>query len=189
MGPAAIGLAGAGTGLEMYGKAQEAGAKIGMYQYQASVAKINQQIAKQNADYERYSGEVKAQQRGMQTRSQIGSARAKQGASGLDVNKGSAVSVRAGIADIGAQDVGIIRSNAARRAYAYEVEAANLESQASMYEQSAKNTKKAAKIDQWKSLISGASNISGKFAAGGQSGLWATGGTESHHITPSWETG
>lgn len=192
MGPASIALSGVGTFLDMKGKAQATGAQAGEYQYKSAVAKINQQIAKQNADYERHSGEVKAQQRGMQTRANIGSVRAKQGASGLDVNKGSTVKVRESIADIGAQDVGIIRSNAARRAYAYETEAANLEAQGTIYDAAAKNTLKAGKISQWQSLISGASNIAGKFQAGAQSGLWSTGGNGSSNLTDgaslSWET-
>lgn len=174
MAVASIGLNAAGTGLDMYGKSKAAGAQAGMYAYQGSVARINQQIAKQNADYERYAGEVKAQQGGMETRARIGSMRAKQGASGLDVNRGSAVNVRAGIADVGAQNVGIIRANAARRAYAYESEAANYEAQGTMYDTASKNAKKAGKLAVLSSLISGASSVAGKWQAGSQSGLFGS---------------
>jgi len=42
-----------------------------MYTYQAGVAQMNTQIAKQNADYARVAGEVSAQESGMKTRAMV----------------------------------------------------------------------------------------------------------------------
>src|SRR6266568_2570698 len=65
-----------------------------MYKYQAGVAKMNEDIAKQNAAWERQFGEVEAQQVGMAGRFKIGETKTIQSGSGLDVNRGSAVAVR-----------------------------------------------------------------------------------------------
>ena len=167
----------------------EGAAQSSMYLYQAAVAQMNVQVAKQNADYARAVGEVQAQQQGFKTRGQIGSARAIQGASGLDVNRGSAVRVRESIADIGAHDTEIIRNNAARKAYGHEVEAANATAQGKIYEASASNAITASKYKAYSSLIGAATGVAGKFQSASQSGMFGApaGGGDAHHVTPmSW---
>src|SRR6266702_1104129 len=94
-----------------------------MYQYQAGVARMNQQIALQNAAYERQAGETEAQISGMKTRFQVGETKVAQSGSGLDVNRGSAVGVRRSEQEIGAFNEQMIRANAARKAYGYETQA------------------------------------------------------------------
>lgn len=143
-----------------------------MYQYQAAVAQMNQQVAKQNADYARASGEVEAQQRGMKTRSQLGSARAAQGASGLDVNKGTHVKVRESIADVGHHDVEIVRNNAARKAYGYEVEAANATAQGKLYEAAGVNAKRAGDVKAFSSILGAASSVASKWMGASSSGMF-----------------
>ncbi len=189
---AGVGIAGQVAQGYLGYKAAKAEGQAGYNQamYQAGVAQMNAQIAKQNADYARGVGEVEAQQRGFKTRAQIGSTRAIQGASGLDVNRGSAVRVRESIADVGAHDVEIVRNNAARKAYGHEVEAANATAQGRLYEASAINAKTSAKYKAYSSLISGATGAAGKFSSASQSGMFGGpggGGSESHHAIPmSW---
>ena len=98
-------------------------AQAGAYNYQAGIAEMNAQIARQNAAYETALGEQKAQESGLKTRAQISQTRATQGASGLDVNSGSGAEVRKSEFVLGDYDQSVIRNNAARRAYGFEVEA------------------------------------------------------------------
>jgi len=101
--------------------------------YRAGVAKINADIAKQNASYERDVGEIQAEQSGMKTRADLGAMKAHQGASGLAINTNTAAHVRESMIEIGAYDQAMIRSNAARRAYGFEVEATQDLAQADLY--------------------------------------------------------
>jgi flagellin-like hook-associated protein FlgL len=73
----------------------------------------------------------------MKTRAEIGSAKAFQGASGLNVNTGSAVDVRQSMTEIGYYDQQTIRANAAKTAWGYEVEATQDEAQGALYTMSA----------------------------------------------------
>lgn len=154
-------------GANASGKAQAAQAT-----YQSGLASINQKIAKQNADYARAAGEAEAQQSGMKTRAIIGRTRAIQGASGLDVNRGSALKVRESQADLGAQDAATIRHNAARKAYGYEVEALNKGAQADIYGMAAKNAKTASKYAVASSIIGGASSVADKWSKASQYGIF-----------------
>lgn len=107
--------------------------KSGVEEYQAAVARNNKVIAEQNANYERDVGEVQAQQVGMKARSDYGQMVAAQGASGIDVNSGSAVGVRAGMIDVGFHDQQVTRANAAHIAYGYEVQATQFEAEAAIH--------------------------------------------------------
>lgn len=171
-----IGTTALGAGVSAFGSMKSGEAQAGMYNYQASIAKVNQQIAKQNADYALAAGEVEAQRSGMKTRAQIGETRAIQGASGLDVNTGSAARVRTSEAEIGLQDQALIRSNAARRAYGYEVEGEQQKSQASLYGMAAENASSAGKIGALSSILGGASSVSSKWLQASQIGVGSGGG-------------
>lgn len=111
-------------------KALEAKAKVQQLQsaaaasaYQAQVADNNAALATQDSKLITESGEVATTNEGLKTRAQVGSQKAQQGASGIDVNSGSAADVRAGTAAVGMLDALTIRSNASKAFYAKEVEA------------------------------------------------------------------
>lgn len=142
----------------------EAKSKANMYLYQAGLAKINADIAKQNAEYERNVGEVEAQHSGLQTKAAIGQTRAIQGASGVDVNSGSAARVQSSEREIGWNNQQVIRANAARRAYGYEVEAMSDTAQAQMATAAAKDAKRAGVIGAIGTIIGGAASVSDKWA-------------------------
>lgn len=125
-------------------QAAQYGYQANVADYQAGVAKVNQDIALQNASYSRDVGETDASISGMQTRSQVSQAKATQGASGLDVNVGSAVNVRESMVEIGEYNQSIIRANAAKQAYGYEVEAMQDESQSDLYTYGAANDRAQA---------------------------------------------
>lgn len=114
------------------------------WQYKAGIADLNKSIAKQNADYARWTGDVEAQESGLRTRAQVGETRAKQAGSGLDVNFGSAVATRGSETALGQFDQSVIRSNAAKRAYGYDVEAVGHEAEAGLARMAADTSKTAA---------------------------------------------
>jgi len=152
-----------GGGVSAYGSMQQGAAQSAAYTYQAGIAAINAQIADQNAKYAYMVGEQKAQKAGMQTRSIIGATKAQQGASGLDVNVGSAVDVRAAEADLGAENVGVIRNDAARTAFGYQVEEQQQLTQAALDRFAASNARTAGYVGAASSILGGASSVSDKW--------------------------
>src|SRR5882762_8001038 len=158
-----MGASAGGSLLQAFGAVSGGEAAGSMYTYKAGVAKLNAQIARQNADYSRATGEVEAQQSGMQTRYQIGQTEATQAKSGLDVNRGSAELVRESEAEVGRENEAIIRSNAARRAYGYEVEAVKDESESQLDTMAASQSRQAGYLSGLGSIISGAGSVSSKW--------------------------
>jgi|SRR5215475_3692415 len=142
-----------------------------MYDYQAGIALMNKQIAEQNANYAINAGEIKAQQAGMKARFEIGTAIAEGGASGLDVRSGSKAQVVQGMYKVAQQDMGIIRTNAAKEAYGYEVEAASDEAQANLDKYAAKFSRTSGTIAAFGSLLGAAGGVSSKWISAGQAGI------------------
>lgn len=149
-------------------------AQKSMYDYQANVAQMNAKIAQQNAAYEVAQGETQAQIQGMKTRATVGAIRAQQGASGLDINTGSSVEVRAGESEIGAFDQAVIRSNAQRRAYGFEVEAAGDVAQAALDREAGNTAELAGDIGGVSSLLGGIGSFGSKWLQGKSIGLWGS---------------
>jgi hypothetical protein len=154
-----------GSGVSAYGAEQQGQAQAKNAMYQAQVARNNAVIAKQNEQWEVASGEVKAGIEGMKTRAVVGGEKAAQGASGIDVNTGSSVKVRAATAELGALDAMTIRSNSARSAYGYEVKAVSDEAEAGLLTTEAQQFKEAGDVSALGTFLSGASSVGGKFAS------------------------
>lgn len=159
---AVAGLAGAGIGA--VGAMQASDARASAATYQAQVAENNAKIAKQNAGFEIESGEIAAANQGLKTRAVVGTEKASQAASGIDVTKGSAVDVRKGTETMGLLDAITIRSNAARRAYGYQVAETSDVAQGGLLRSQAKQEKIAGPLTAAGTLLSAASTVGGNYA-------------------------
>lgn len=173
----AMAIVGMGTSLLggiVQGNAQkEAGyAQSQMYQYQSGVAQINKEISKQNADWAYAVGERQAVQYGITAAQRMGAIKAGQSASGVDVNSGSAVDVRKSQKFIDDLSMGEIRTNAAKTAYDYQVQATSFDNQAKLYNMAAKNSAKAGEIAQMATFIGSASSVASKWSQASQSFGW-----------------
>jgi hypothetical protein len=182
-----IGASAGGSLLGAAGNIFSGQANSSMYSYQAGVAKVNQQIALQNADYSTAVGEVQAQQSGMKTAAEIGTTKATQGASGIDVNTGSAAAVRTSEEQLGEENQAIIRSDAAKRAYGYEVEAQSQGASANMYSAAASNSKTSGLLGAFGSILGGVSSVSSKWLSASSTG--AIGGSGGSNFNPAFGTG
>lgn len=151
------------TGLQMAGQAKAARAQESQYAYQAQVAKNNALIAQQNKQYATEKGEVDATAQGLKNRQEMGALAAAQAASGVDVNTGSPVSVRASAQELAQLDALTIRSNALREAYGYDVQKSNLENEAKNLKRGIAAEASALPITQFGSLLSGASSLGSKY--------------------------
>lgn len=176
---AAIAAAGATVQAVSAIKAGNAAKKAGVAQQAASESEA--QVSDYNASVADLQA-LDATQRGAEEESRfrtsvrgiIGQQRAGQAASGVDVGFGSAVDVQADAAMLGELDALTIRNNAAREAWGYQVQAADLRKRAAITRKEGVN-QAAAGVEQQKasryaaagSLIgTGASLVQAKYGFG-----------------------
>jgi hypothetical protein len=172
LGAISLGASAAGGATSAFGSIFGGQAAANQANYQAGIAQMNANIARQNASYELAKGEVEAQQSGMKTRYQIGSTKAIQGASGIDVNRGTAPLVRTSEAEVGSMNEATIRAGAARKAYGFDVEAAGQDATAQLDRMSASNAKTASYISAGSSILGTIGSVSGNWTKMYKSGVF-----------------
>lgn len=143
-----------------------------MYNYQAGVARLNQQIAEQNAVYAEQVGEQQATQAGLQGAQRLGQIKVAQASSGLDIRSGSAAQVQQSQKLVTAMDLATIRSNAAKTAYNYRVTGVQYGAQAGLDTVSGQNAMTSGFIGASSSILGAASSVSSQWLRGQQLGLW-----------------
>ncbi len=158
---AALGATAGGAAIGAFGKLAQGQSESQMYNYQAGVARVNAQIAKQDANYTLEAGGVQGQEAGMRERATIGATRAGFGAS--NVAGGSKNAVIASEIAVGQQNQGIIAANAAKRAYGFEVGAASDTATAGALDFAGSNAKTAGDIGAVSSILGGVSSVSSKW--------------------------
>lgn len=168
MGPASIaqtsvGATAAGGVVSAISSILGGESQAGMFKYQAGVAQLNERIAKQNADWSRAAGVVERQQAGMESRFKIGTTKVAQAAGGFDVNAGTNVIVRESEGEVGRHNQDLITSNAAKRAYGFDLEAVKEKAQAGVYEAGAEKAEMAGGIGAVSSILGSASSVASKW--------------------------
>ena len=143
-----------------------------MYDYQAGIARLNEAIAEQNSAYTVKVGELQAGQFGYKAAQQLGMIRAGQGSRGLDVNTGSNKQVQSSQELLSATEMTAIRSNAARTAYDYRVQATEFSAQSALNIYAGQNALAAGYLGATSSLIGGASAVSNEWLQGQRLRLW-----------------
>lgn len=170
-----LGATALGGGVSALGQIMGGRSQAAMFQYQSGIAAMNAQIAKQNADYAIATGEVSAQEAGMKTRAQMGQTVAQQGAGGLAVGSGSNARVVTSELALGQEDQALIRSNAAKQAYGYEVGAAQATAQSQLYGTAASQAKTAGMVGAAGSILSAAGSVSSKWLDATRQGVFGSG--------------
>jgi hypothetical protein len=107
--------------------------------YQAQVARNNQQVALWNAQRALQQGQVQEDQQRQKTAQAIGSQRAALASQGGDINSGSDLDVVGDTARTGAFNALTARSNAAANAYKYQLDATSDAGQANLFGTRASN--------------------------------------------------
>lgn len=126
------GLTVLGAGAKAFGQLKGGSASAEAARYRAQVAENNAQMYEQAAVRAVQGGEVSSDVEGLRTAQRVGDAKASQAASGIDVNKGTAVDVRAGLAQAGRLDQLTTLNNAQLQGWGYRVKAAQERAQAKL---------------------------------------------------------
>lgn len=153
------GLSVLGTGSSIAGKIKGGQQSAEAAAFRARVGQMNAQIYEQNAVRAVQGGEVASDIAGMRTQQKVGATKVAQAANNIDVNKGSAVDVRAGVAEAGRFDQLTTLSNAQLQGYGYRVKAAQARAQAGLDEGEAGSAGTAGYIGAAGTLLSGASSL------------------------------
>ncbi len=127
--------------------------------FNASIANTNAQIALRNSSFAAAGGEAQAGISEGKTRALVGGTLANQGASGVEVNSGSAVGVRASEAQVGMLDALTVRSEAAKKAYGYQTEAVGETMKAKMLTSQAAQDVKAGTVKAQGTLLAGVGSV------------------------------
>lgn len=174
IGQLGLGSTAAGSLLSAGGSISSGIASSNMYTYQSGIAKLNQQVDSQNEEFARQEGEQQAQQYGIKAGQQLGQIKASQSSAGFDVRSGSDAQVRTSQRALNTVDTDIIRSNAAKTAYNYQVQGSIAGQQASVYSLAASNAMSAGIIGAGSSVLGGIGSVSSQWLKGNQTNLWGS---------------
>lgn len=164
MGPEVmLGMTAASALMGAVGGMQKGQAEGRQADYTAQVARNNQTIAAQNAEYASQAGEGAAQVQDMKNRATQGAIAASQSASGLSFDSPTLMDVREGAAQIGRLDTANVAQNAALRARAYDAQASNYGAQAGLSSAAASDARRAGTMSAFGSLLSGGANFADKW--------------------------
>lgn len=151
----AVGLALAGTAVDVYGKIKAgkaekrageaeqraAESQAGLSEYNAAVADLQAKDAEER-------GQIEANHFRQRTRALIGEQRTGFAAGNIDVGFGSAVDVQADAAFLGELDALTVRTNAAREAWGFRVEATDQRNRADVQRKEGANAAAAGRERQ-----------------------------------------
>lgn len=173
---ASIGIAAktAGAGLGVVGAIGGGYSKANQFGYQAGMARLKEQIDKQNANYARTTGDVQSRQFGLKAGQQLGKMKAAQGTSGLDVNFGSSAGVRSSQLAAAQTDEATIQSNAARKAYGFDIEAAVDRANAKNFDRAASSAITGGYLGATGSLLGGVASVSDKWLQATSQGIFGS---------------
>jgi hypothetical protein len=171
MGFAAPVMMGASLGLQLLGgmnqadaARQKADTDAAAYRYRAQVAENNAKISEENARLETAAGEANTEQALLRGRARVGQIKAAQAASGVEINSGSSATISEAASELAMLDAMTIRSNSARKAYGYQVEATSQRANAQLGEASARNAQIAGDYAVTGSLLGTAAGMFGKLS-------------------------
>lgn len=162
--PVTIALTVGATIMSAVGQIQQGQAQKQQADYQAAVARNNEQIANNYAKMDMDKAAQDQQNQDMKTKAMVGNQLSAQGASGLDVGSGSLVDVRTSSAELGKLDSLTAYNNGEKTAYGDKVKATNFAADAQLDKTKGENSMLAGYIGAGSSILGGASSVSSKWS-------------------------
>lgn len=151
------------TALSAMGSIQQGQAAAASANYNAKVADMNAQISDRRARDALERGKVEEQKKRTQAQQVLGQQRAAMAANGVDIGFGSPLDTLVDTATLGEVDALTIRSNAAREAYDFKVQAANGRADANLSRMSAKSASTGGYLNAGATLLTGAGKAYGQY--------------------------
>lgn len=159
------------TAMGVAGAISQGNAQKRMAEYESQVARNNAEIASRNEVKAYKAGAMEAQQQRTKMATLLGSQRAGYGASGVDVNTGSAREVQKSSQSLGYQDLLTIRENTRAKANAFRQQGTDYLNRANMALMGGANAQMAGYMGAATSFLDGASSM---YLSGVKQGYWGT---------------
>jgi len=156
---APVALSAAGTASKVAGQAKGGQANSQTYAYQAQVARRNAAVNRMRAERAEQAGIAGADIESLRGANLLGAVKAKQAASGVNVNTGSNVDVRADIAKANKFNATNVLRNAELTSWGYRRQAESDDTQAALYDRGASGAGSAAAGAIGGTLLEGASSL------------------------------
>ena len=176
-------MAAAGTIMNVISAKQNADAQSEAYQSQANIAKQNSLYNQAQAANASYNGAQAEQQIALKRQQVTGTQRADYGASGVDPNSGSALSVQNSSIMQSLADQIQTRQNAVNEVWGYQTESVANQNLANDYKAAANNAQTVGKFNMASSLLNGATSLSSMY------GQYEQTGSNQNFWTSNWGTG
>lgn len=169
----------AGGLIQGIGAGTSAGAAAAASQYKAGVALLNKQINETNANFAIESGEISAEERGLQGEQEVANTEVTQAASGFVVGQGTNKAVVDSQNWATAFDQNVIRWDAAKTAWGFEAKAATDTAESQLDLMAAKSQKTAGILGEIGSFINAGTSVASKWYQGTAVGAFGGGGGDS----------
>lgn len=152
-----------GAGTQAAGEVASGEGQAQAYLYQAAVNQNNAAILRGNAKSELVAGQYNESLSKLHTGQVAASGRVAAAASGVDVAFGSPTDTEQSTRTVGAMEAATMHFNAARQAYAGQVDAANADSQAELDKLGAEGVRTAGRIKAASTILGAASSLSSRY--------------------------
>lgn len=162
--PLGLALSAIGTVAGVAGQVGSAEAEQKQASYQAEVARNNQIIAAQNAQYASQAGASQVTASQLKQRQDTGEVAAELASSGLDINTGTPASLRTAATELGQLSTAGVAENAALQVYGYKTQGTSYGAQAGLYQQEATEAPLVGAIAGGSSLLSGVGGLASKWS-------------------------
>ena len=147
------------TGMGGVSAIQQGNAAAASANYNAKVAEMNAKIADENARDALERGKLEEQRKRQEVAAITGRKKAAMGANGVDIGFGSPLDDLVDTAMLGEIDALTIRSNAAREAYGYKVDAVNGRADAALSRANAKSAKVGGYLSAVGTVLGGGADV------------------------------
>jgi hypothetical protein len=173
---AGLALSAASAAVGAVGAMNSAKAQQENANYQAEVAKNNQTIAAQNAEYSIQAGNAKAEDESLAGRARQGAVVAALAANGLDVNSGTPSAIEKTEKETDALSASRVVDASQLQAYGYRTQGSNFGAQAGLDTAEAGQAGTAGELGLTGGLLAGASSVASNYTSLAQKGAFESGG-------------
>lgn len=173
IGAASLALGAISAGVGVVGAQASAKAQSENANYQAQVAKNDQIIASQNAEFSIQAGQAKAADEALKNRQKQGAVLTGLAANGLDVNSGTPLAVEDTEKETGALGTQRVIDASSLQAYGYRSQGSNFGATAGLDTAEASQATTAGNLAAAGGLIGGASSVGLNYSKLSQSGAFS----------------
>jgi hypothetical protein len=164
-----LAMIGGQTALSVFGGISQGQSQKAMAEYNATISRNNAMVAEENVREAQRAGAMQEQQQRVKMATLLGEQRTGFGASGVDVNTGTAKKVQTSSASLGYQDLLTIRENTKAKRKQLRQQAVDFTNQANLEFMKGSSAQSASNIGAMSSFLDGASSF---YGSGKSSGMW-----------------